>query len=289
MPEGEIAGSQAGGEVAQGGSAGQVGSVGWRESLGDIGKEKSFDVFKGKDWNEVGPVMAKTFLNSEKMLGSSLRLPKKDAKPEDRQKAVGEIMGKLRAEGILESAPDNPDKYEIKYPQIEGFKPNEPLINGLKQFAHKEGIPNSQVQKLFDWYLNFQTSVQAQEDEKFETLKRGLKTKWAGLSTRKFEAARRAAGKHLGEDADQLIGRMIPEDAARIVEMFSEIGDPMLEDARVEGEGVGVANLNDVDKKIKAMFADPKHPLNDISHSGHKQAVEEYSALQKMYIHLGGK
>ena len=254
----------------------------YKESLGDLGKDKSLEPIK--DFRG----LVDSHINAQKLIGGSFRLPKKDAKPEERQQAIKEIMGKLRTEGILESAPESPDKYEIKFPEIEGFKANEPLVKSFREFAHKEGISNSQAQKMFDWYLNFQTSSEIQEDQEFETLKSGLKKKWAGLSTRKFEAARRAAGKYLGEDADTLIGRMIPADAVRIVEMFSTIGDPMLEDALVEGERLGVATLSDIDKKIRAMMGDPKHPLNDIAHSGHKQAVDEYSALNKMFIQLGG-
>lgn len=255
----------------------------FKESLGDLGKDKSLEPikdFKG---------LTESFINAQKLIGGSIRLPKKDGKPEERQKAIGEIMTKLKSEGILESAPESPDKYEIKFPEIENFQANEPLIGSFKEFAHKEGISNSQVQKFFDWYLNYQMGAEAQEDQKFEQLKSGLKKKWAGLSTRKFEAARRAAGKHLGEDADELIGRMIPEDAVRIVQMFAEIGDPMLEDAFIEGERLGVSTLADVDKKILEMFNDPKHPLNDVSKPGHKEAVEEYSRLQKMKIQLTKK
>lgn len=258
----------------------------FRESLGDIGKDKSLEPikdFKG---------LTDSYINAQKLLGSSIRLPKKDGKPEERQKIVTDIMAKLRSEGILEPPPESWEKYEVKFPQAgdgEEFRVNQGLYDGFRQFAHKEGLSNSQAQRFFDWYLNFQVESEAREDKEFEDLKKGLKVKHAGLYTRKMEAARRAAGKYLGEDADELIGRISPKDAVRIVEAFAEIGDPMLEDAMIEGEKLGVTNLDEVDKKILAMFNDPNHPLNDISKPGHKEAVEEYSRLQKMKIQLTKK
>jgi len=258
----------------------------FKEGLGDVGKDKSLEPikdFKG---------LVDNHINAQKMIGRGLYLPDEKAKPEERQKAVDAIMKKLRDAKIIESAPESWEKYEIAYPKLdsgEEFQPNQELIDSFRQFAHKKGLPAKDVQEYFDWYLNFQTSAEAQEDKKFEDLKAGLKKEWAGLSTRKFEAARRAVAKFLGEDGDMLLGRMIPEDAVRMVKAFAVIGDPMLEEAMIQGERLGVETLADVDKKIKDMIYDKKHPLNDVSHPQHQEAVEQWSKLQTMYIQMGGK
>jgi hypothetical protein len=43
---------------------------------------------------------------------------------------------------------------------------------------------------------------------------------------------------------------------------------------------------DEIQNKINIMITDKKHPLNDISHPGHKAAVEEYSRLQQDLIRL---
>lgn len=292
MPEGEGivqgAGSPGAGSAPAGGSSSGVPTLDWgafRTSLGDLGKEKSFDSIK--DLNG----LAKSYVEAQKMIGGSIRLPKKDAKPEDREKAVKDIMGKLRAEGIVEAPPESPDKYEIKMPTEEGFAPNEPLINSFKEAAHKIGVPPSQVQGLFDWYLNFQAESQREEQMDFENSKRALKTEWGGLYVRRMEAARRAASKYLGEDGDALISNLPPKAGVRILKALAEIGDPLLEDAMVAGEIPGVATKDEIQTKIDNMVADKNGPLMNLSHPGHKKALEDYTKLQQDLIRLmkGGK
>ena len=289
MPEEGIAGgvgSPIAGSAPQGGSSGvsAPGGLDWgvfKESLGELGRDKSFEPIKDLS------SLAKSYVEAQKMIGNSIRLPKKDATPEDRQKAVNDILGKLRAEGVLESPPPAPDKYEIKMP-TENFKANEPLVNSFKEAAHKLGVPPSHVQGMFDWYLNFQAETQREEQMEFENTKQALKTEFGGLYVRKMEAARRAAAKYLGEDGDALISELPPKAGARILKALAEIGDPLLEEAMVAGELPGIVTREQLESKINTMFGDKKHPLNDISHPGHKAAVEEYSKLQQDLIRLTG-
>ena len=288
--EGQVAGSQGNLPLAGAGSAGidwSKGGVehfqGFKESLGDLGKDKSLESIK--DFHG----LTKSYIDAQKMIGGSIRLPAKDAKPEDRQKAVKDILGKLRANGVLENVPESPDKYEIKMPTIEGFKVNEPLFNSFRESAHKFGVTPSQAQGMFDWYLNFQEESDRQEQTAFEEMKQGMKKEFGGLYPRKMEAARRAAAKYLGVDGDEIMSQLPPAIGKRLVMAFAEIGDPLLEDDLITGGIPGVVTKEQVKAKIDAMMNDKAHPLNDISHRGHKDAVEEYTALQQQYIRLGGK
>jgi hypothetical protein len=281
--EGEGAGSAPGSE----GQAGNFDWGGFRGTLGDIGKEKSLDpIFAAQN---PGEALAKSYVESQKMIGNSIRLPGKDAKPEDRQKAIDSILGKLREGGVLESIPEGPDKYEIALPQTEGFEPNEHLLNGFKETAHKLGIPPSQAQGMFDWYLNYQEEQDRAEQAEFETMKQNLKREFGGLYPRKMEAARRGVARYLGEDGDKIISELPPDVGRKLVLAFSEIGDPLLEDDLVTGGIPGVVTKEAVKAKIDAMMNDKASPLNDLSHRQHKEAVDEYTKLQQQYIRLGGK
>jgi hypothetical protein len=234
-----------------------------------LGKDKSLEPIKDLTG------LTKSYIEAQKMIGRSVQLPVKDLKPEDRAKAVKDIIGRLRKEGVLEATPDSPDKYEIKTPQVDGWKANEPLMTGFREAAHKIGMTPSQAQGLFDWYLNFQQSTETQDQEEFENMKLGLQKEWGGLYRRKLEAARRAAAEYIGQDADALISHL----------------PPAIEQAIISGESVGLKDTQpaEIKKKLEGMLFDKAHPLNDVSHAGHKQALEEYNRLNQMYVQAGGR
>jgi hypothetical protein len=268
---------------------------GFKESLGDLGKDKSLEPIK--DFHG----LTKSFINSQKMIGGSIQLPGKDAKPEDRDRAVKDILGKLRANGVLENVPESPEKYEIKMPEIitvdgkqEKFKPNEPLVNSFKQVAHKFGVTSSVAQGLFDWYLNFQEEADVQRETGIIGIQKSMKKELGGLYTTYMERARRAVATHLGIKGDDLMrklqyNQLEIEDVKDIIMGFASVGEFILENDLITGGIPGVVTAPQVKAKIDAMMNDPKSPLNDISHRQHKEAVEEYSNLNKQYIQLGGK
>ena len=260
---------------------------GFRTSLGDLGKEASLDPIFAAE--KPGEALTKSYVEAQKMIGNSLRLPGKDAKPEDREKAVNDILGKLREGGILEAVPESPEKYEIKLPQIEGFEANEPLLTGFKQVAHKIGVTPSQAQGMFDWYLNFQEDQDRAEQAEFAKMKQDMVIELGGLYQRKMEAARRAAAKYIGADGDEIMSQLPPAIGKRLVMAFAEIGEPLLEEEFAIGGIHGLVTKEQVKAKIDAMFNDPKHALNDLSHRQHNEAVNEHTNLQQQYIKLGGK
>ena len=251
----------------------------FKESLGDMGKDKSLEPIKDLHG------LTKSYIEAQKMIGNSIRLPGKDLKPDDRQKAVKSLTERLTKEGIIEGAPDTPDGYELPIPEIEGWQPNEALIAGFKDAAHKAGIPSSKASALFEWYLNFQEEAQAHEQAEFDAMKMAMKKELGGLYARRMEAARRAVAKYIGVDGDEIISSLPPKIGRKLVLAFAEIGDPMLEDGLVLGEVIpGVESKEQVQAKITAMMGDKHHPLNDLSHPGHTQAVEEYTKLNRMLV-----
>ena len=254
-----------------------------KASLPDgMGTDKSLESYK-----DLGGLV-KSHIEAQKMIGNSIRLPAKDLEPEARQESVNTITAKLRENGIIEAIPDSPDGYELPIPEMEGFTPNEKLISGFKDVAHKAGIPQSQATQLFNWYLNYQEEVEAQSQIEFENMKDSMKKEFGGLYPRKMEAARRAVAKYIGVDGDGIISSLPPAVGRKLVMAFAEIGDPMLEDGLVLGETVkGVESKDQVRQKMEAMMLDKNHPLMDLSHPGHGAALEEYTKLNKMLSMMG--
>ena len=254
----------------------------FKEGLGELGRDKALEPIK--DFQG----LVKSHNEAQKMIGGSVRLPGKDLGEEDRTKAVGELMGKLKAEGILESTPDSPEKYEIKMPQIEGFQVNQALHDSFRVAAHKFGVTPSVAQGLFDWYVNEQAAADTRENAEFAVMKEGLRTNWGSLYVRKMEAASRALVKHIGEDGDAIISRMPPADGEKMIKAFSVIGDPLLEAGFTAGDVTPFATADALKEEISKMMNDKKGPLMNLSHSGHADAVKKFEKLNREFFTTTG-
>jgi hypothetical protein len=278
-------GSPAGGEPAAGSSEGSAQTFdfgAFKDGLGEMGQDKSLEPIKDLHG------LTKSYIESQKMIGNSIRLPGKDLEPEARTKAVSDITARLSKEGILEGAPETSDGYELPIPTIEGFNANEPMIASFKEMAHKIGLSSSKANDLFSWYLNHQEETNANSQVEFENMKASMKQEFGGLYPRKMEAARRAVAKYMGVDGDDIISGLPPDVGRKLVMAFAEIGDPMLEDSLILGETVqGVESKDEVRGKMEAMMLDKNHPLMDLTHPGHNKALEEYTKLNKMLSMMG--
>lgn len=267
------AGSDQGGQV--GGQEGGGQPVGWRESLSeDIRGEKSFDVFKGKDWNEVGPVMAKSYLAAEKMTGNSIRLPNKDSTPEERKKAFDDIYTKL-------GRPEKSEEYQYTKPNFvsKEVKWDDGMAKEFLGVAHQIGLNNEQVQALIGWQGSWMDKGAVNAREQIKGTLDTLKKEWGSDYERRLILGERAVRQVGGDELVGLLEKTGLGNHPILVKVFAEIGDILAEDGLIEGKVEGVLGAQDYKEKIETIMMDPKHPLNDISHPGHKAAVEELTRL----------
>ena len=121
----------------------------WRESLpGELRADKTLADFK-----DVG-ALAKSYVETKRLVGDAVRVPKPDAKPED-------IAAFRRKLGV----PESPDKYDVKLPEMPKDFPawNETHVADFKTAAHKAGLTPSQVQAVVQWYAGNQLQVRGSE------------------------------------------------------------------------------------------------------------------------------
>src|SRR3990170_5621200 len=126
--------------------AGLAAPTDWRAALpADLQADKSLEQFKGKDWAEVGPTLAKGYVETKKMVGGSLKIPKEDATPE-------EVAAFYTALG----RPETPDKYDTKIPEFPpdaGVPPlDQVAFRDFLAVSHGAGLTAKQVQAVMDWY-----------------------------------------------------------------------------------------------------------------------------------------
>lgn len=111
----------------------------WRDALpDDLKKVETLAKFVGKDATEVLPVLAKSYVELEKM-----KFPGKDAKPEELNAFYDKI-----------GRPKTPKEYSIERPETlpPGVEWDEKLEEGFRTAAHKAGLNNIQAQQLLQWY-----------------------------------------------------------------------------------------------------------------------------------------
>ena len=117
----------------------------WRTGLtGDfapLAQEPSLASFKGKDWAEVGPALAKSYVETKKLVGvkTTLKIPDEHATPD-------EVAAYRKAVGV----PDTPDGYrtQIRRPEaaLAGWD-EDAEMKFLVWFDEKEG-EGSEIEAL---------------------------------------------------------------------------------------------------------------------------------------------
>jgi hypothetical protein len=105
------------------------------------GSEKIFESYKGKPLADV----LSSFVEAQKIVGGSIRLPKADASPEDKAKAFNDIYNKL-------GRPESPDKYDLgELPTLpETIKWDDAKVNGIKSELHKMGLTTDQAKAVLN-------------------------------------------------------------------------------------------------------------------------------------------
>ena len=253
----------------------------WRAALpDDLKADKSLEQFKGKDWAEVGPTLAKGYVETKKMVGGSLKVPKEDATPEE-QAAFYTALGR----------PETPDKYETKVPEFPPDAGVPPLDQvAFKEFlsvSHGAGLTAKQVQAVMDWYGGY-TLANVDKFTEFTAQSRkvaevALKKEWGAAYPRNVQLARQAV-RDLFADDPQLAEAV--EDAGNNTNLLKgllRIGERMMEHGEITGEippGVSVEALT---KDVTKLRDDPEVV------AGKPEAIDKYAAAISRLLKAGGK
>ena len=248
----------------------------WRGGLPeDLRAEKSLEVIKGKDWSEAGPTLAKSYVEAQKMIGGSVRIPKEDAKPEE----IAAFYGKL-------GRPEAPEKYDFQRPMLPQGAWSEDAEKEFRKLAHDHGLTNKQVQALVKYHGDTILGAMQQTARQTEANVAEIKRKYGADFGNRAAMAEKAVF-YLSEEAGVPFERVkeFLESTGLgnhpvLFELFGKLGESYLEHGFIRAEGIPGSAKEAALAKIKAIQADPKHPFwND--GPGHKEAMEEWESLHK--------
>lgn len=136
--------------------------------------------------------------NAESLIGQSVRLPGKDAKPEDVDAFLSKVLSPYR--------PEKPEGYEFKLPDglPEGLPYDKAFADRFKAAAHAAGIPTKAAAALHDFYVKetaaiFQTAAEATRTQ-VEAATKALETAFGGAKdSDAFKQSVGYAGKFIAE------------------------------------------------------------------------------------------
>jgi len=239
----------------------------------DLRNEKSLEPIK--DFSG----LVKSFSDGQKFIGSSIRIPKDDAKPEE-WTAIHTKLGR----------PESPDKYNLVLPRPEKIDWQDDKLKMFREAGHKLGFNHNQMHGVLDLYADMVEEgdklIKAGKDSALQELEKdwgpqqsaGYQRNMAlvgravdiygGLETKAFFNAVTEAGNH------PLLVRMIAKMAADLDEADYLGG---------EGSTGGVTP-----DEAKAQIAEINRNPNDLYHAkfdgkpGHNERVAEVEKLYQL-------
>lgn len=295
--------------AAPGGGGGDPAPAGDPAPTGDLAADwkthisEELRADKGLDTVNSLEDLTKGYLSGQRMLGNSVRIPGKDAAPED-TKAFHDklevIGGVVRIpetddqEGwnalyAKMGRPPTVDEYNYEKPENhpEGMEYSEELQKGFLEMGHKIGLTKQQAHDTLNWYSNMNILGFEDSETKKEEAGRALKVEWGSDYTRRASAARQLIDKYGNEEINELFDSTGFGNDPRVLKMLSNIGMATLEDSVIDA-GLTSASLTppEINEKIAELRNHPAYM--DQFDPQHKSIVDKVQKLYKDLSALSG-
>jgi hypothetical protein len=260
-------------------------------SLIDEELRKQSNISNFKDIN----ALAKSFIEKDKMIGGSVRIPPKDASPEAKQ----EFFSKLKdIDGILLKddkdlfsklgRPESADKYDIDNMLPEQFRNNfKADIDEFKRVIFDLGLSNDQAKMLAEKQLNIIELNNKRSAEEKTKAEESLKKLWGQDYDNRLNAAKQVAkiyGDKFGEDIKKLITGPSGNNPA-LLHMLSELAETYKEKGH---EGMSSMDLGMTPQLARQKIMEKRRDIgfmaayDSAKHPGHDKAVAELEALYRL-------
>jgi hypothetical protein len=240
--------------------------------------------------------LAKSYVELQRMVGNSVRIPAEDASPEAKKEFLDKIKG---IDGVLlkddESLlnklgkPETSDMYNLdevmKDKDLTGVPHFDEELEDFKKIAHEAGLTNEQASKLVDMRVQTISAQESRMEEDKEQASAELKKTWGEDFDNRLNGAKRVAkvySEKYGDHMNALINSPAGNNPA-LLNMMSELAVVYKEKGH---EGMSGAHFGLTPEGAANKIAEKKADVGfmraymDDMAPGHKQAVAE---LQKLY------
>ncbi|NBC18746.1 MAG: hypothetical protein GVY18_15690 [Bacteroidetes bacterium] len=191
------------------------------------------------------PSLAKQLVDSQKALGSSLRIPSKDAGSEDWDKFYSRVSEKVpglmkvdtedetAVRGVLKQLglPEKPEDYTLKPDTLpDGVEWSDEIEGQWREKLHEIGVPAPMAKKIMATYAERigeqAKAAQTAQQEKYDALKK----EWGEAFDEKARAAKKAAEHYAGEDLAKAMDQLpagVWVAMAKAADALEEKGNPI--------------------------------------------------------------
>jgi hypothetical protein len=263
--------------VITGGQQPPAGATTWVDTLPqELRGNPSLAQFQGKTWEEVGPTIAKSYVETKSMIGADKML-----KPSEKwgEKEYNDFYAQL-------GRPEAPDKYSMPEVQMpEGLKLDDAKIAERKALYHKAGLSDRQAKALIEADLTFVKSSYEADQQSTQSAKTSaessLKQEWGDKYQANIELARSVVAKFGDDQFTRYIEESGLGNDPRLIKMLAKAGQGLMED-RATGKGTTeiAASAGAAMDEINQLKGDKE--FMDKYVKGDKYAVERFHYLQKV-------
>lgn len=221
----------------------------------ELRESPSLKKFKGKDWNEVGPTLFKSYHNLERF-----QIPGDDAGPEEVKK-FRERLG----------VPDSPEKYEYKATPPPNVPWDAELEQSVKKLAHSAGLTPKQHQQLVEgWAQIIGTGadrVTANTGVALREAQEKLQSKWGGAYERNVGLVQRTVADVGVAGFTELLDTQVVDGMKLgnhpvMLEVLAQWGNQRLEDGYIAGDNLAI-KASDAEAEAKKIMATQEYQKGD--------------------------
>ena len=253
-----------------------------------------------KDFKDVNQ-LAKSYIELQRMVGNSVRIPAADASDEAKQDFLNKIKD---VDGVLLKndenlfdklgRPEAPEKYNLQDALKEDLLKSAPYledeVNDFKSIAHKIGLTDSQAKQLVEMRLGaIEGEVKAVEETRIAA-EGHLKKLWGQEYNNRLDAARKLIGVYSdkGPEYKDAIEQLVNSPAGNnpvLLQMMSELAETYQEKGHIGIQGATFGTTPETalmkiqekkaDRGFMEAYLDDRHP-------GHKQSVAEITRLYQI-------
>ena len=256
----------------------------WKESLPeDIRSEASL-----QNINSIAD-LAKSYVNSQKMIGSSIRIPSEDASEEALNEFYGKLEGvkgvaRLDSNDIHSKLGWPEDKQDYSQGLPEDLEVNQDVLNKYASVAHEAKLTKEQFNSLMRLSAEEARTASEYNEKSFLEGQDKLKEVWGQDFDNRIQGAQEAA-KMYSEKYPEAMEQLLNSDMSKnpaVLSLFSELYSVMKETGVVDAKSSG-PNYGMTPDEAKAQIADIRsnkaHPFNNSRDPAHKEAVKKMNKL----------
>jgi len=235
--------------------------------------------FKNKDIAAV----AESLVESQRMIGGSIRLPGEKDTPEDRTAKLEKIYNQL-------GRPETPDGYKLTAPTAESGVPwDEAKAEAFKGVAHKLGLTQAQVEGLAAYDVERSMAGAVDSTQAYNDCMAKLDQEWGAASKQMLGLSRRTASTFFDQETLAAINSTGLANNPNFIKALARMGKDLMEEGLIVGgrEGMGddggIASLqSELDKTMQ----DPKSAYWDKQHPNHDAAVTRMESLRRALVEM---